>query len=72
MKKNILCLLTVILLLFTGCKKEKTEDLIPTKPPTQMEFWNCHSQTIWHTETVFEKLVGKWKWFYTLIIFNLI
>lgn len=57
-------LVLVLLLLIFSCKKEKEEEIIK-KPPTQMELWNCHTQTVWHKQNTFDELVGKWKWFYT-------
>ena len=62
LKLKIFCILAM--LLATGCKKDKAEKEIEFIPPTQMEMWDCHTQTVWHLQTVFDELVGKWKWIY--------
>ncbi len=65
LKLELYCTIMVIILFITGCKKDKTEDENTFIPPNQMEFWNCHTQTVWHMESVFNELVGKWKWIYS-------
>ena len=64
MKEIRLVIIAFMLFLVTGCHKDSENNPL-NKPPTQMELWECHTQTIWHEETVFNALVGKWKWFYT-------
>ena len=63
-KISVACVAIAILFL-SACNNDKEIEEVIEKPPTQMELWDCHTQAVWHTETVFDELVGKWKWFYT-------
>jgi len=66
MKKIFIGFISLVILSLFSCDKEE----YPERPISELEIWNCYSQSVWDNNKINNELIGKWQWVYSINYWN--